>query len=321
MKFTLRQLEVFLEAARQQNLTRAAKTLAMSQSAASSALKELEQQFNTQLFDRIGKRLQLNDMGHQIRPEAEALLEKAQQLEQKLSSKTLVGQIKLGATLSIGNYLAVNIIARMMRDKPGTHIDLEVANTATITEKVLNFDLDIGLIEGELHHHDLNVIPWCDDELVVFCAPGHSFENRTQLTDQDLLNAGWILREAGSGTRQAFDRAMHGILPNLNVVMELQHTEAIKRAVEAGLGIGCLSRITLQEAFKRGSLTPLLIPERDLSRQFYFIMHRQKYIGQGIKELIQLCRSWTAGSSVHQRSAGSRTRSAEFEGTLCTSDG
>ncbi|WP_448216124.1 LysR family transcriptional regulator [Endozoicomonas sp. 2B-B] len=294
MKLTLRQLEVFLEVARQQNLSRAAKALVMSQSAASSALKELEQKFNTQLFDRIGKRLQLNDLGQQVRPDAEALLEKARQLEQKLFSKTMTGQIRVGATLTIGNYLAVNIVARMMRDKPGTHIDLQVANTANITEKVLNFDLDIGLIEGELHHHDLNVIPWCDDELVAFCAPGHDFEHKTQLTDQDLLSAGWILREAGSGTRQAFDRAMHGILPNLNVVIELQHTEAIKRAVEAGLGIGCLSRITLQDAFKRGSLIPLLIPDRDLSRQFYFIMHRQKYISQGTRELIELCRSWTA---------------------------
>lgn len=303
MKFTLRQLEVFLEAARQQNLSRAAKALVMSQSAASSALKELEQKFNAQLFDRIGKRLQLNDLGQQIRPDAEALLEKARQLEQKLSGKTLTGQIRVGATLTIGNYLAVNIVARMMRNKPGTHIDLEVANTANITGKVLNFDLDIGLIEGELHHHDLNVIPWCNDELVAFCAPGHAFEHKTQLTDQDLLSAGWILREAGSGTRQAFDRAMHGILPKLNVVIELQHTEAIKRAVEAGLGIGCLSRITLQDAFSRGSLIPLLIPGRDLSRRFYFIMHRQKYISQGTRELIQLCRSWAAGASEPQSSA------------------
>jgi DNA-binding transcriptional LysR family regulator len=299
MKFTLRQLEVFLEAARQQNITRAAEALAMSQSAASSALKELEQQFDTQLFDRVGKRLQLNDLGHQIRPQTEALLEKAQQLEQSLSHQTLVGQLKVGATLSIGNYLAVNIVARLMRDEPETRISLEVANTATIAGKVLNYDLDIGLVEGELQHHDLNVLPWCDDELVVFCAPGHSLEHKTQehktqLTDSDLLEADWILRESGSGTRQAFDRAMHGLLPNLNVVMELQHTEAIKRAVEAGLGIGCLSGITLQEAFKRGSLVPLAVPGRNLSRQFYFILHRQKYISQSIEQLIKHCQEWNA---------------------------
>lgn len=303
MKFTLRQLEVFLEVSRHQNLTRAAKALSMSQSAASSALKELEQQFSTQLFDRIGKRLQLNHLGHQIRPEAEALLDKAQQLENKLSSQALTGKISVGATLTIGNYLAVNIVAQMKRDRPDTHIALEVANTSTIAEKVLNFDLDIGLVEGELHHHDLKVQPWCDDELVVFCAPDHPFRSCQELSDQELLEAQWILRETGSGTRQAFNRAMHGLLPNMKVAMELQHTEAIKRAVEAGLGIGCLSRITLLDAFKRGSLIPLSVPGRDLSRQFYFILHRQKYLSQGIQQLISLCQQWEVDQAVLERAA------------------
>ena len=276
MKFTLRQLEVFLAAARQQNITRAAEALSMSQSAASSALKELEQQFDTQLFDRVGKRLQLNEQGHQARAQAEALLEKARQLEKTLSGRTMAGKMKVGATLSIGNYLAVSIVARLMRKEPETRISLEVANTSAIAEKVLNYDLDVGLIEGELQHHDLNVMPWCDDELVVFCAPGHPLEHRVSLADSDLLLADWILREPGSGTRQAFDRAMHGLLPNLNVVLELQHTEAIKRAVESGLGVGCLSRITLEDAFRRGSLVPLAVPGRDLSRQFYFILSEQR---------------------------------------------
>ncbi|MGI9274544.1 MAG: LysR family transcriptional regulator [Endozoicomonas sp.] len=289
MKFTLRQLEVFLAAARQQNITRAAEALSMSQSAASSALKELEQQFDTRLFDRVGKRLQLNEQGHQARAQAEALLENARQLEQMLSGKTQAGKLNVGATLSIGNYLAVNIVARLMREEPEVQISLEVANTSAIARKVLNYDLDIGLIEGELQHQDLNVMPWRDDELVVFCAPGHPLEHRTSLDNQDLLEAGWILRESGSGTRQAFDRAMHGLLPNLNVVLELQHTEAIKRAVEAGLGIGCLSRITLEDAFRRGNLIPLAVPDRDLSRQFYFILHRQKYLSPGIERLIQFC--------------------------------
>jgi DNA-binding transcriptional LysR family regulator len=82
---------------------------------------------------------------------------------------------------------------------------------------------------------------------------------------------------------------MHGLLPRLRLALELQHTEAIKRAVEAGLGIGCLSKVTLQEAFRRGSLIPLPIPHRDLSRRFYFILHRQKFRSAGIERWIELC--------------------------------
>ena len=166
---------------------------------------------------------------------------------------------------------------------------LEVANTTKISEKVANFELDIGLIEGEIAHSELDVIPWREDELVVFCSPGHPFSKRKTLSDDDLINAQWILRESGSGTRQAFDFAMHGILSQLKVNLELQHTEAIKRAVESGMGIGCLSRITLQDAFKRSSLIPLNLTHRDLHRQFYLILHKNKYRSAGIENWINLC--------------------------------
>jgi DNA-binding transcriptional LysR family regulator len=289
MRYTLRQLEVFLAIAHQQNVSKAAQALSLSQSAASSALKELEQQFDVQLFDRIGKRLQLNEQGRLIRPKAEGLLAQAADLEQTLLKHADAGHLKVGATLSIGNYLAVNIMAEMMRQQPNTNISLEVANTASISQKVLNFDLDIGLIEGELQHSDLNVIPWRDDELAVFCSPNHKLSEKSVITDKDLLQAHWILREAGSGTRQAFERAMHGILPDLQVAHELQHTEAIKRAVEANLGLGCLSQITLEDAFKRGNLVRLPVPQRDFQRQFYFILHKQKFRSAGITQWMELC--------------------------------
>jgi DNA-binding transcriptional LysR family regulator len=105
-------------------------------------------------------------------------------------------------------------------------------------QKIARFELDVGLIEGEIRHPDLELAPWRDDELVVFCAPQHPLAKRRRLGERELLAAQWILREPGSGTRQAFDRAMHGLLAQLDVLLELQHTEAIKRAVESGIGIG-----------------------------------------------------------------------------------
>jgi len=290
MRYTLRQLEVFLAAAHLQNITRAAESLAMSQSAASSALKELEQQFDVLLFDRVGKRLQLNEQGRLIRPKAEALLAQAQDLEQALLEHAEAGPLKVGATLSIGNYLAVNIMANMIKKQPLAKVSLEVANTSSISQKVLNYELDIGLIEGELQHPELELIPWREDKLVVFCSPNHAFAKEAQLSDEQMSTADWILRETGSGTRQAFDRAMHGLLPQLNVNLELQHTEAIKRAVEANLGIGCLSEITLADAFERGSLVALATPQRDFSRQLYFILHKQKFRSAGIELWMQQCR-------------------------------
>lgn len=291
MHYSLRQLQVFLATAHFENISRAAASLAMSQSAASSALAELEHQYDIQLFDRVGKRLQLNALGHALRPRAMALLQQAEALEQALQQHSESGQLKIGATLTIGNYLAVGLMARFMGENPQTKVELQVANTATIAARIHNFELDLGLIEGELHDSDLEVTPWRDDELVVFCAPGHPLAKKRKLSDQALLDATWILREAGSGTRQTFDRAMHGLLPQLNILLELQHTEAIKRAVEAELGIGCLSKVALVEAFKRGSLIPLNVPQRDFHRLFYFILHKQKYRSAGIARWLELCRT------------------------------
>ncbi|MFC6673827.1 LysR family transcriptional regulator [Marinobacterium aestuariivivens] len=290
MKYTLRQLQVFLAAAHSQNITRAAEGLAMSQSAASGALRELETHFDIQLFDRVGKRLQLNELGRLLQPRVEALLAQAGELELAFQQHAEAGPLKVGATLSIGNYLAVGIMARYMAEHPDARVSLDVENTAAIAEKVRSFELDIGLIEGEVQHSDLEVLPWREDELVVFCAATHPLAQAGRLSDAQLLGADWILREAGSGTRQAFDRAMYGLMPRLHILLELQHTEAIKRAVLAGLGIGCLSRVTLEDNFRRGDLVPLGVPERDFRRLFYFVLHRQKYRSAGLERWIALCR-------------------------------
>lgn len=290
MRYTLRQLEVFLATAHFENVTRAAESLAMSQSAASGSLKDMERQFGVKLFDRVGKRLQVNELGRLLRPRVEALLDRARELEQDLIKHKDIGQLKLGATLTIGNYLAVGLMAEFMQNSPEAELSLEVANTASIAKQVLNFDIDIGMIEGEFYHRDLDVSFWRKDEQVVFCAPNHPLVAKGSLNDNDLITAEWILREQGSGTRQGFDRAMQGILSQQTIKLELQHTEAIKRAVEAGLGISCLSAITLQQAFQRGDLVPLAVPHRNFTRAFYFILHRDKYRSEGIEQWLALCR-------------------------------
>ncbi|HSB95174.1 MAG TPA: LysR family transcriptional regulator [Spongiibacteraceae bacterium] len=293
MHYTLRQLEVFLAVARSQNISRAAEALAMSQSAVSGSLSDFEDHFDIQLFDRIGKRIQLNELGRTLRPRAEALLEQAQDLESALKRHSEIGRLQIGATMTIGNYLAVELMARFMREQPGAHVTLEVANTAEIVQKVANFELDIALVEGELTHPELEITPWLEDELTVFAAPQHPLAKRKKLTDDELLSATWILRETGSGTRQTFDRALHDLLSRLNIMLELQHTDAIMRAVEAGLGIGCVSRIALQDGFKRGCLVPLEVPQRDFRRHFYFVVHRHKYRSAGIQRWLALCQELT----------------------------
>jgi len=290
MRYSLRQLEVFVEVARTESVSRAAGALGMSQSAASGALIELERQFDVQLFERIGKRLRLSSLGRAVRPRAEAVLDHARELDGALQSRQEVGSLRVGATLTIGNYLAVPLLARFRRDNPGAEPTLVIANTEEIARQMANFELDVALIEGEIAHPDLELKPWRKDELVVFCAAGDRLARKRALSDDDLRRAPWIVREHGSGTRQAFDRAMHGLLPELRIALTLQQTEAIKGAVEAGLGVGCVSRLALGDALERGSLHACRVPHRDFGRQFFFLLHKHKFHGAAVERWLKLCR-------------------------------
>jgi len=292
MHFTLRQLEVFITIAKTGNLTRAAELLSMSQSAASSALKDLENHFDILLFDRIGKRLQLNEHGKRLRPKAESLLTQARELEKNLLESDQSNKINVGATLTIASFLAVELVAQYLQQYDGAPISLEIHNTEDIVDQVLNYELDMGMIEGETHHPQLKVMPWRDDRLDLFCSPKHPLASKQVITDEDLIQAKWVLRELGSGTRQTFNRAMHGLVPKLDITLELRETDAIKRAVRCNIGVGCLSTLSLQEEFERGDFIRLTPTDRDFRRKLYLILHKQKFISSSLRNWLNLCEKW-----------------------------
>ena len=294
MKLTLRQLEIFVAVARLQSVSRAADKLALSQSAASAALSELERQFDMQLFDRVGKRIRLNELGSSVLPHAAELIDRARELEGAFQAQDAAGELHVGATLTIGNYLGTLIVSDFMQCHPGSRVTLAVENTAHIIAKVASFELDLGLVEGRCQHPDIEVMHWGDDALDVFAAPDHPLAKKRRLTPTDFARADWIVREPGSGTRETFDLAVAGVLPSVNIKLELSHTEAIKRAVESGLGIGCISRLALREAFRRGSLVKLKTPFLKMDRQFLILVHKQKYRTSTSRQFITLCRQHMA---------------------------
>jgi DNA-binding transcriptional LysR family regulator len=263
----------------------------------SGALGDLERQFGVQLFDRIGKRLRLSELGQSVRAQAEAVFDQAAELEAAFQGHAAVGRLRIGATLTIGNHLVAPLMARFMREHSGVELTLVVANTEEIARQVANFEIDVGMVEGEIQHPDLELTRWRGDELVVFCAPGHRYAKKRRLTDADLRAAKWIVRERGSGTRQTFDRAMHGLLADLHIVLALEHTEAIRGAVTAGLGLGCVSRIALQEAFDHGTLVLCRVPQRDFRRDFYLLMNKHKYRGRALALWLALCREAPSGGT------------------------
>ena len=291
MKFTIRQLQIFLAVAKHQNISKAAQSLHMSQSAASEALLNLEHMYEVSLFDRVSNKLALNAIGHTLRREAENLIAHCQSFEEKLLDHTDVGHIKVGASFTIGNHLATRYLAGYLANYPEADVQLDIANTPDVVARVLNFDVDVGMIEGEVHHRELELIPWREDELIVFCAADHPLARKKTLTNKDIKEALWILREPDSGARHTFDRALAGLLPDINIYLELRHNEAIKNAVESGLGIGCLSQIVLKKNFANGDLVPLTLPRRNMRRTFYFALARKRFRLESVKSWMETCRS------------------------------
>ncbi|MFK8020033.1 MAG: LysR family transcriptional regulator [Pseudomonadales bacterium] len=295
MKFTLRQLQIFLAVARHQNISKAAKSLHMSQSAASEALLNLEHNYEVSLFDRRGTGLTLNATGQTIRLEAENILTQCQRVEEMLIGHADIGHIKVGASFTIGNHLATRYLADYLGQYPNANVQLDIANTPDVVSKVLNYEVDIGMVENEIQHPDLELIPWRNDELVVFCSASHPLAGKKTLNDREIKEALWILREPDSGARHTFERAMTDLMADINIYLEFKHNEAIKNAVESGLGIGCLSEIVLRKNFAHGDLVPLKLPRRNLSRTFYFTLPKKRIHLDSVDGWMNVCRNSGVG--------------------------
>lgn len=295
MRITLKQIDVFTAVAREGSVTKAALWLHLTQSAASMALADLETQLGAKVFDRIGRRLQLNELGRRLLPLAQETVARAQEMED-IAAGDLPGQgrLRIGASLTIGNYLMPQLIGDYLKTYPRSEVSLNVGNTRHVIESVRQFTCDVGFIEGFCHDPDIEVLPWMEDELVIFAHAEHPLAKQTTLAATDFANAQWILREAGSGTREVFDNAVAGKLPNLQVRLELSHTEAIKGAVEAGIGIACASRLTLKEALSAGTVVILPTPFLNLKRSLFMLRHRQKYATRDLSDFIKACKPLSA---------------------------
>ncbi len=292
-RLTLRQLQIFRGVADAGSTAAAAAGLALTQSAASAAVIELERLLEVRLFDRIGKRLQLNENGRAVLPQALALLDGAGALERWARDRdSQIGVLRLGASTTIGNYLLPAILADFQRTlglpaQGALQVQVVIANTAAITSQVAAFQLDLGLIEGPCHEPELTVQPWLEDELLVVAAAHDPMLRGTQPIPLRMLRrATWLLRESGSGTRETIDQLLTPHLHQLRAGIEFGNSEAIKRAAASGLGISCLSRYVVEDFLASGLLIAPRCELPRLTRRFHVVTHGLKWRTRGLDLLI-----------------------------------
>jgi DNA-binding transcriptional LysR family regulator len=295
LRLSLRQLEVFVATARTGSTRAAATEVARSQSAASATLGELEQTLGAELFDRVGRRLLLNENGLVLLPAAAALLDRAAEL-QILFSHEHEAPLRVAASLTIGEYLLPELLGRWKLAHPASAVRMMIGNTSEVVDAVVAFDVDVGFIEGARAHPQLIVRPWLEDELLIIAAPFHALAERTA-SNRALCQATWALREPGSGTREAADRWLIDQLGAINVGFELGSAEAIKRLVATGAALACVPRETVASDIEQGTLVEVSTRLTPVHRQLSMVLHRDKHLGRGMEAFIAHCQEAAAQRS------------------------
>ena len=294
MHITLRQLEIFRAVGQYGRVTGAAESLHISQPAASMALSELEKHLGP-LFDRSqGAGLKLNDAGRALMPKACELIDRAIEVETQFAVDGAydTGSLVINASSTIGNSLLPKMLAQFHQCHPGIRIDLEIDNTRNIVQRLLDFKIDLALVEGVCLHPDIKVTTWLEDELVVICGPDHPLANKKEVPLSALTDELWILREQGSGTRELFDEMIAAQLESPRVAMVLNRSEAVKQAVSDGVGIACISRLAAKSSLHSGHMAIIGVTGLELKRHFYLLMHKSKYTSTIINRLCQFIIDW-----------------------------
>jgi DNA-binding transcriptional LysR family regulator len=289
MRLTLRQLEVLVEIAHSRSATAAGDALAMSQSAVSAALAELETQLGERVFDRVGKRLVLNDSGRLLLPRAMAILDQTRGIEALFSAGAAA--LRIGASSTVGNAILPPIMAAFCREFPAAQFCLRVGNTQAIADAVAQFEVDLGLVEGACHREDLVTTPWLQDDLVVVCAANDPLAAGDVSLDA-LRAARWLLREPGSGTRETVENLLLEHLHRLEQAMVLGSSESIRAAAIAGLGLACMPRRLVRQDLERGHLVTVRSPLPPMHRTLFIVYHQKKTFSQALGRFLQFCQNW-----------------------------
>jgi DNA-binding transcriptional LysR family regulator len=269
---TLEQLRVFVAVAERQHVTRAAAVLNLAQSAVSAAIAALEARHGAKLFDRVGRGVELTDAGALFLVEARAILARVEAAGLVLSE---LGNLKRGtlavhASQTIASYWLPRHLVAFRHKYPGIDIRLTISNTAQGAAALYEGAVDLAFIEGMIEDPMLTTEQVARDQLVIVVGTEHAWSATDRLEPDRLIETDWVLREPGSGTRSTFEAALEGfgVSPGaLRVALELPSNEAVRAAVEAGLGATAISASVAHPAWKRDCCVGcILICRNEISR-------------------------------------------------------
>ena len=294
-----RRLQVFHTVARLLSFTKAAESLHMTQPAVTFQVRQLEEQFNTRLFDRSHNRISLTDAGRRVFEYADRIFVLYTEMENGVRELTgeISGALTIGASTTIAEYMLPTLLGDFNARYPEVHIHLKVSNSEGIVSMVESNAIDLGVVESPVGNKNLVVEGCKQDELVAIVPPTHPLAGLGTVTFNQVLEFPFICREEGSGTREVINdylEHLEGCSGCLRIAMELGSPEAVKGAVEAGMGVSVVSKATVQKELKLGTLVTLTL-DPPLHRPFSFVHQKQKFKLRVMEELLEFARAYCKG--------------------------
>lgn len=284
------QLLVFTTVVEKKNFSRAAETLNLTQPAVSQQIHSLEDYYQVKLFERNNKRVELTQAGELLYPYAMQILRLHQEAYQSISDllELVTGKLTIGASLTIGEYILPRLLAHFTKQYPDVEIAVTIGNTESIADSALTNRIDIGLVEGPVNPANLISTPFLEDELILIVPSNHRFASQSEVEVADLENEIFIVREAGSGTRFALTEILHSLHIRPRREIQFGSTQAIKEAVEFGLGVSIISKWSIQKELKLKTLSALRIRNHPLTREFSILWKKDRFQSRAMLEFSKL---------------------------------
>lgn len=296
MLLQLEELKTFVALAEIKNFTKTAEKLLMSQPTVSLHIKNLEKEFETELFHRSPKFLKITESGELLLERAKKIIHIYEHTKQDIVDlhETIKGTIKIGASYTIGEYVLPSLLRDLQQNYNGLLLEITFGNTNEIIEGVKQFVLDIGLIEGQTEEKDLIVVPFMEDELAIVAGNCHSLASKGIVTIADLNDQAWVIREKGSGTRELLLSMLKANNLNVNSMLTIGSNQGVKEAVVNGLGLSLLSNLVVQRVLEHQYLQTVQVENLYFKRNFCYICSPSRKEKQNVKALISaLEQNWS----------------------------
>ena len=293
----LNQLKIFHAAVKAGNLSLAAEELFITQPAVTKGIQRLQEYYELKFIDYVGKKLVLTDAGEVLFKIAEKIFDMETHAEESIRDfqQRKRGRIRILSSESFGDYYLPEVIIPFCKAYPLVQVSMDILPTELVVENTACLNCDVGFISYPVDHEKLVVREILEDELVIIAPRRHSLKGRHTLRPRDLDGQSVIMHEEGSAPRRAIDELIQRQAVKVKIPMELSSNRAIKRAVEHGIGIALISRKVAEEEIEARRLIAFSLADRAMTRKFYLIRHKDKYISESLQRLMDMVAQWAAG--------------------------